>query len=239
MKEQTAIVTGGNSGIGKAIATRLAEAGWRIIVAGRREEKNREVADNLNRKYAGEVMPMRADVSEEEDCQTLVKKAQSAWGRLDLLVNNAGIGPSSTTMAEGRTEDLERVMRTNVYGPFWCSKHAWNLLDKNEPDARTGVRGSIIHVASLCSVDAWAGIGFYAMSKHALLALSKTLSDEGTERAIRSTAICPALVATPMNDPEDNNAITPDDIAGTVMYLLSLSSNAWPTELVINRRGAD
>lgn len=239
MNKKTAIVTGGNSGIGKAIATRLAEAGWRVLIAGRREEKNREVADELNGKYSGEVIAMRADVSEEGDCQSLVEKAEAAWGRLDLLVNNAGISASSPTIAEGRTEDLEKVMRTNVYGPFWCSKYAWKLLEKNEPDAATGVRGSIIHIASLCSVDAWAGIGFYAMSKHALLALSKTLSDEGTERAIRSTAICPALVATPMNDPADNDAITPDDIAGTVMYLLSLSSNAWPTELVINRRGAD
>ena len=130
-------------------------------------------------------------------------------------------------------------MQTNLYSAYWCSREAWSLLAANEPDPETGMRGSIIHTSSLCGVDAWAGVGLYAMSKHGMMALSKALNDEGVDKRIRSVALCPALVATPMSGAGRDEAITPDDIAGTVMHLLSLSAAAWPTEIVLPRRGAD
>jgi len=238
-KDKTCIITGGNSGIGRATALALAEKGVRLIIAGRTRERNEEVVSDIKHAFGTEALPMETDVSREEDCLRLIEKARDHWGKLDILVNNAGIGVPSPSIAESRTEDLEKVMRTNVYSAFWCSKAAWPLLKANEPDVKTGVRGSIINVSSICGVDAWAGIGLYAMSKHAMLALSKTLNDEGASTAIRSVAICPALVSTPMTGAASGEAIDPDDIAGIAVHLLTLRSMAWPTEYVVYRRGAD
>lgn len=237
--DKTAIVTGGNSGIGKAIAASLAKEGTRLIISGRRSERNEAVAAELKEQFGAQVIPVTADVSNEEDCLRLVSTAEKEWGRLDILVNNAGIGVSSPSIAESKTDDLEKVMRTNVYSAFWCSRAAWPLLKANEPDPESGVRGSIINIASLCSVDAWAGVGLYAMSKHAMLAMSRTLSDEGVNEAIRSVALCPGMVATAMTGAGRDEAMQPENIAKTAMYFLSLSSMAWPREIVLDRRGAD
>lgn len=237
LSDKTAVITGGNSGIGAAIAGSLAQAGASLVIAGRTTGRNEAVADSLHKRHGVKVVPVTADVSREADCKELVKRARDQFGRLDILVNNAGIGGGGR-IAETTTEDLERVMRTNLYSAFWCSRAAWPLLEANPPDPQTGLRGSILHVSSLCGVDAWAGVGIYAMSKHGMVALSRALADEGVEPRIRSCAICPALVATPMTGADESDAIAAGDIAAAAMHLLSLSSNAWPREYVINRRSA-
>lgn len=237
--DKTCIITGGNSGIGRATAHALAAQGSQLLITGRTRERNNTVVSEIKEAFGSEVFSMEADVSREEDCRMLVEKARDLWGRLDILVNNAGIGVPSPSIAESRTEDLDKVMRTNVYSAFWCSQAAWPLLQANQPDPETAVRGSIINIASLCGVEAWGGVGLYAMSKHAMVALSKTLNDEGAKAAIRSVAICPALVSTPMTGAASGEAIQPEDIAKIVVHLLTLSSMAWPQEYVVHRRGAD
>ena len=109
---------------------------------------------------------------------------------------------------------------------------------KNELSREHGLRGSIINISSVCGLDSWEGVGLYGTSKHGMMGLTRSLAAEGAEDGIRVAAVCPAMVSTPMTEVSGPDYITPEDIAGTVAYLLSLSPAAWTREIVVNRRGA-
>jgi NAD(P)-dependent dehydrogenase (short-subunit alcohol dehydrogenase family) len=237
LQGKNAVITGGNSGIGKAVAFALAEAGCQVVIAARRAEENKKIAGEIGEKTGASVIAVTADLSLEEDCKRLIQTAIEETGRIDILVNNAGIG-GGDSVEKTDTKIFDRVMKTNLYGPFWCSREAFPHLRKNSVDAATGLRGSIINIASLAGKEAWAGQATYSCSKFGLMALTQALADEGVEHLIRTTAICPALVATPMTEVSGPDYLSPEDIAATALYLLHLSAAAWPTEIVLPRRGA-
>ena len=232
-----AIVTGGNSGIGEAIARMLGGRGYTVVVAGRRSAENERVAATISDAGPGRGIAFETDISDEADCMRLIETTCGSQGRLDLLVNNAGImrkGP----LVESSSEDFDLVMRTNLYATFWCSREAFRYMQDQATDDPFALRGGIINIASLCGVDAWAGTGTYSASKHGVMGLTRAAADEGADKRIRVAAICPAMVATAMTDASGPEYIDPEDIATTVAYLLDLSSAAWPTEIVVPRRGA-
>lgn len=237
-QKRIALVTGGNSGIGEAIAKFLAARHFTVVVAGRRQEENERVVDEIASAGGPPAQARTADVSREEDCLQLIRDCQSDHGRLDLLVNNAGIGGKGT-LVETTSEDFDRVMKTNLYGPYWCAREAFRLMQEQEPDRESKLRGSILNISSVCGLDAWAGVGMYAASKHGLVGLTRALAEEGGEAGIRVAAICPALVATPMTGVSGDDYLSPKDIAVTVGYLLDLGPAAWPREIALPRRGAE
>lgn len=232
-----AIVTGGNSGIGEAIVHLLVKRGYAVAVAGRRADANQRVVDAAQAEGPGEAWPVQADVSEEADCLRLINETVDNRGRLDLLVNNAGIGGFGP-IAETTSDDFDRVMKTNLYSAYWCSREAFRLMAKQGSDGYS-LRGSIVNMSSVCGVDAWSGSAIYSTSKHGMQGLTRALADEGADALIRVAAICPAMVATPMTGREGPDFIAPEDIAKTLGYLLDLSSAAWPREIIVERRGAD
>lgn len=232
-----AIVTGGNSGIGEAIVHLLVKRGYAVAVAGRRADANQRVVDAAQAEGPGEAWPVQADVSEEVDCLRLINETTDSRGRLDLLVNNAGIGGFGP-IAETTSDDFDRVMKTNLYSAYWCSREAFRLMAKQGSDGYS-LRGSIVNMSSVCGVDAWSGSAIYSTSKHGMQGLTRALADEGADALIRVAAICPAMVATPMTGREGPDFIAPEDIAKTLGYLLDLSSAAWPREIIVERRGAD
>lgn len=233
-----AIVTGGNSGIGEAIARMLGQRGYRVVVAGRREDENQRVARDIDEAGPGSGIPVVADVSEEKDCLELVQGTLEREGQLDLLVNNAGIGGMGP-IVETDTKTFDQVMKTNLYSAYWCSREAFRWMKDRQPASFEQLNGSIINISSVCGVDAWSGTAIYAASKHGMIGLSRALADEGGEAGIRVAAICPAMVATPMTEVSGPEYIQPEDIATSVGYLLDLSPAAWPRELVAPRRGAN
>ncbi len=235
LEGKVALVTGGNSGIGRAIANALAAAGVRVIVAGRREDANRKVVGELRENHGIDAEAMTADVAVESDCVGLIAQTRERFGRLDILVNNAGIGGWGT-IAETSTADFDRVLKTNLYGAFWCAREAFRAMSEN-PE-QDGIRGSIVNISSIAGKEAWSGTGTYSVSKFGMMALTQSLADEGKPLGIRATAVCPALVATPMTGASRKEALLPEDIAKTVLYLLRLSPAAWPAEIALPRRGA-
>jgi 3-oxoacyl-[acyl-carrier protein] reductase len=236
-KRPVAIVTGGNSGIGEAVVHHLVKRGYAVAVAGRRNEANQRVAGEASGAGAGEAWPIQTDVSREEDCLRLVKETAVSRGRLDLLVNNAGIS-GFAPITETNSETFDRVMKTNLYSAYWCSREAFRIMKEQVAEEQT-LRGSIVNVSSVCGVDAWSGSAVYATTKHGMQGLTRALADEGADAMIRVSAICPAMVATPMTGREGPDYIAPEDIAKTLGYLLDLSPAAWPREIVVARRGAD
>ena len=233
LKGKIAVVTGGNSGIGLATSAALAQAGCNLVVAGRRQTKNQAVANDLAQKFNVQTHAVEADVSREEDCVWLIQEAVAKFGSVHILINNAGIGGGGR-LADTTTEDFDRVLKTNLYGTFWCARTAYSQMKRNKNDPR----GVIINVSSLAGKHAWSGTGTYSASKFGIIGLTQALADEGKADHIKAIAICPAMVATPMTGASGPDYLQPEDIAKTVIYLLSLSPAAWPREVVLERRDA-
>jgi NAD(P)-dependent dehydrogenase (short-subunit alcohol dehydrogenase family) len=233
MTGKVAVVTGANSGIGLAVATALADEGWNIVISGRRQDKNEAAATVLAREFKVQTLAVQTDVSREADCERLVQEAIAKFGAIHLLINNAGIGGGGR-ITKTSTEDFDRVLKTNLYGTFWCSRAAYREMKRNPGDPR----GFIINISSLAGKQAWSGTGTYSASKFGVNALTQALADEGKADRIKAVAICPAMVATPMTGVSGVDYLQPEDIAQAVLYLLRLSPAAWPTELVLERRDA-
>lgn len=233
LKGKCAAITGGNSGIGLAIAEALARQGVNLALCGRREAQTRQQAERLMERYCTDVLAVRADVSREGDCIRFMDTTREHFGRLDILVNNAGIYGGSE-VAEMDSEAFERVMNTNLYGALWCARRAMQLMAENELHA--GLRGYILNISSICGKESWAGHAAYSASKHAMMALNAALADEGKVPRIKSTAICPAMVVTPMTGVTGEDYLKPEDIAEVVSMLFRLSPACWPTEIVLPRR---
>ncbi|CAI9086141.1 NAD(P)-dependent oxidoreductase [Candidatus Methylacidiphilum fumarolicum] len=227
-----AIVTGANSGIGKEIAYALSASGASVVIASRRMELNQQVALEIETKTFAKTLPLEIDVSKEESCIRLITETVNCFGRIDILVNNAGIGIYAP-LDELSTLSFDRMLKTNLYGTFWCSREAFKQMKKQQ----TG--GYIINISSLAGVEAWANTAGYSASKFGVMGLTKAMADEGKRYNIKVTAICPGMVATPMTGVEGVFYIQPEDIAQTVLYLLSLSEACWLTEIVIPRKGAE
>ena len=233
LRGKTAIVTGGNSGIGLAISTALAQAGMNVVVAGRRQNQNESVARDLAQRHGVKTDACSTDISQEADCERLMKRAIDRFGSIHLLINNAGVG-GGDRIEKTSTADFDRVLKTNLYGTFWCSRAVYPYLRKNSGSPR----GAIINICSVAGKQAWSGSGTYSASKFGVLALTQALADEGKEHDIKAAAVCPAMVATPMTGVSGPDYLQPEDCAETVLYLLRLSPAAWPTEIVLERKGA-
>ncbi len=181
---KTAIVTGGGTGIGLAIARRYCEEGATVLICGRREDRLRKAAETPG--GTGRILPVRADVTLEEDIQTLVLRAEEETGRLDILVNNAGLMRFGK-LDEVDTGQWELLLKTNAWAP-------WRFMVAALPAMKRAGGGSIINISSLAGIKAFPGSGLYCMSKAALQTLSQVMAMEAASAGIRVNAICPALV---------------------------------------------
>ncbi|HXX76167.1 MAG TPA: SDR family oxidoreductase [Nitrospiraceae bacterium] len=232
---ETAIVTGSSSGIGKAIALRYAGEGAKVIVAARRVELCEQTVAKI-RQAGGEGVAVQTDVTDERQVDALIQDAVRRYGRLDILVNNAGIF-GGRRLAETTTAAFDEVMNVNLRGTFFCCRAGFKQMKKQGG-------GVIINMSSVAGVQAWAGTGTYSASKHAVMALTKSLGDEGRQCNIKVSAICPAGVADELVDAsaEDiirSEKISPWDIAETAVYLATLGPYAVVQQVVLDRLGAD
>lgn len=232
---KTAIVTGSSSGIGKAIALRFADEGAKVVIAARRVKLCEQTVAQI-RRAGGEGVALQTDVTDEGQVAALMQETVRRYGRINILVNNAGIF-GGRRLAETTTAAFDEVMNVNLRGTFFCCRAGFRQMKKQGG-------GLIINMSSVAGVQAWAGTGTYSASKHAVMALTKSLADEGRQFNIKVSAICPAGVADELVDasPEDilrSEKISPWDIAETAVYLATLGPHAIVRELVVDRLGAD
>ncbi len=224
--EKAAIVTGGSSGIGLAIARMLRDEGYGLTLVSRTAEKVEAAAVELD------ALAVPADVSIEDDCERVLAAHTERHGRLDVLVNSAGIGIG------GRIEDmtakqLDLQLGVNLRGLFLLTRGAIPLLRES--------RGQIVNLASIAGTLATPGLAAYGATKAAVIALTRTLNEELDGDGIRAVALCPAFVDTPMaawaGIPSEE-MIQPKDCAELVRAVLRLSPAARVPQIVIERVGS-
>ena len=219
---KVAIVTGGASGIGLATALRLGREGARVVVADHDEAKARAAADAVRAAGAPDAIASACDVGVEADVARAVDAAIAAFGRLDVVVNNAGV-MIFKPIEEHVEDDLLKVLRVDLFGAFWFTKQAFL---KCRPGA------AIVNVSSIHAVETSPLVAAYAAAKAGLLSLTRSASIEGKPKGIRVNAVLPGAIETPMLrenpnvksgaevlDPADIGQ--PEDIAAAVAWLAS------------------
>ncbi len=187
-KGKTVLITGGGSGIGRASAVRFASEGAAVCIAGRNRNTLLAAAASMD-NLSGDVFPLQGDVSSAAGCRTIVEKAVDKTGRIDILVNSAGVWEED--LAENVTEEVwDRIIDINLKGTFFMCRYAIPWLKETE--------GSIINIGSDSGMIGNGGGAVYCASKGGVTLLTKTLAVELAQDGIRVNAVCPGDVMTPM-----------------------------------------
>jgi NAD(P)-dependent dehydrogenase (short-subunit alcohol dehydrogenase family) len=224
--ERAALVTGGSSGIGLAIARMLQEEGFDLTLVSRQQEKIEAAAAELG------AFAIAANMADPDDCARAVAEHQERFGRLDVLVNSAGVGIG------GLVEDLDlkkldMQLDINLRGLFLVTQAAIPLLRES--------RGWIVNLASIAGTLPTPGLATYGATKAAVIALTRSLNAELDAAGVRAIAICPGFVDTPMaqwSGLEQEEMIRPEDCAEVVRMCLRLSPTARIPQVVIERMGS-
>ena len=232
LKEKNGIVTGGGSGIGKAIAKGLVQAGAELVIAGRNREKLEKAAKEI-RNFGGPVIPLQVDLTRMEEIKRLVDRTVKEFGKIDFLFNNAGI--IRRTPPEDCTEkDWDEVLDINLKGPFFLAQAVARVMISQKR------KGKIINLSSLTAVQGGKRLPAYAASKGGLNQLTKAMANDWAKFNILVNAIGPGWVKTELTGPlrEDKERYAeilsriplgrwadPEDLAGITIFLASDASD--------------
>ncbi|MGH2833083.1 MAG: SDR family NAD(P)-dependent oxidoreductase [Solirubrobacteraceae bacterium] len=237
MAQRAAIVTGASSGIGLAIARVLAEEGHGVTMAARRAEKLDSAVKEL--QQAGfDVHAVAGALSEESEIQKVVAAHRERYGRLDVLVNNAGVGIGAP-VGEIQTKYLDMQLSVNLRSIVLFYRECHDLLLAAAAEHNNAL---VINTASIAGKHGVPWTSVYAASKHGVVGWTDSMNKELSTQGIKSTALCPALVDTPMTDyakgmvpPEQ--MIRTEDIAESVRFLLRTSPTCIVPEIMFTRPG--
>ena len=233
LQGKVAIITGGTSGIGRDTAVLFAEAGAKVVVAGRREAEGNETVD-LIRKAGGVGLFVQTDVSKARDIEALVRTSVEKFGRVDTAFNNAGIEGNWRPIVDQSEEEWDHVININLKGVWLCVKHEIQQMLKQ------GGGGTIVNMSSVAGLMGAPAAAPYCASKHGVIGLTRTAALEYAKQKIRVNAVCPAVIETPMEqrlfgEPEAHKYAlsmhpigrlgTPREIAEAVLWLCSERSS--------------
>ena len=216
LEGKVALITGASQGLGKALALAFAREGARVVVNARSEESVRPIAGEVEEAGA-EVLAVAADVSKDSDVKRLVDETVERFGRIDVVVNNAGLLGPRVAIADYPEDEWRRVIDANLTGPFLVSRAAIPHLSEG---------ASIINLVSGVSVEGRAEWGAYSVSKFGLEGLNQILAAELAERGVRVNAVDPGGMRTDMRAaayPEEDpqTRITPEENTAVFIYLAS------------------
>lgn len=247
LKGKTAVITGGNSGVGAATALLFARSGANVVISARRQAALEEVAEKIKAE-GGNVLTVPTDISKDEDCKSLMKAAVDAFGRIDILVNNAGVLDTGLAPVD-KFDDVEtqKVISINQIGTMQCIRAALQYMTEG---------ASIVNVASVAGVNGGGGAA-YVSTKSAIIGITKHTALLLADKYIRCNAVCPGTIVTPMTmnmKPEALDMrmmgamskhadlkIRPcmaDDVANIIGFFASDDSKALTGQVVVSDFGA-
>lgn len=189
---RAALVTGGGRGIGRAICLALAAQGYDVAVNYAASSAAAEKTAEDCRAYGVQAVTLQADVTDPAACQTLVDTAAKTFGRLDVLVNNAGV-TADKLILRMQEEDFDKVINANLKGAFFCCKAACKLMMRQR-------YGRIVNISSVVGLHGNAGQANYAASKAGLIGMTKSLAKEFAARGVTVNAVAPGFIGTDMTD---------------------------------------
>jgi NAD(P)-dependent dehydrogenase (short-subunit alcohol dehydrogenase family) len=228
LEGKVAVITGGNAGIGEAVAKRFAEEGASVVVTGRRQPELDRVV-KIIRQNNGKVLAVAGSVTDEGHAKDVARKAIDSFGRIDILVNNAGVGDFGKRLHEIDDATWNTVFDINLTGVFRMTRAIVPQMLKQQS-------GSIVNISSVASLAGIPGLSVYAASKGGLDALTRALAIDYAKDGIRCNVVNPGLIDTPMAAPLMANterlqsllsqyairrAGTPEEVANMVLYLAS------------------
>ena len=226
MNNKVAIVTGGSRGIGRSICEKLASKGVHLVINYTSRQEDAQETARLCKEQGVQVLLVKADVGNYEDCQNLFLEALKINGKIDILVNNAGITRDNLILRLSEKDYLD-VIQTNLNGSFYCMKLAAAHMIKNR-------QGRIINISSVVGVKGNAGQVNYAASKAGVIGMTKSLAREIASRGITVNAVAPGMIETEMTKVLDAGVIqklqeeipmkrggSPQDVANAVIFLAS------------------
>ena len=234
LEGRTALITGSTRGIGKAIATRMAEHGARVTASSRKPEACEQTAEELNLKFGkGTAIAVPCNVFHKDQLEDLVARTRAAFGAIDILVSNVGVNPHFGPLLDISDSAFERIWRCNVTANLWLSKLV-------APGMQSRGYGRIVLISSYVGQMAHDKIGAYGMSKAAEIQMARNLALEYGRDGITANAVCPGLIKTGFSralwsDAEsrksflDTTALgrmgAPDEVAGLVVFLASAAGS--------------
>jgi len=238
LAERAALITGASSGIGLAIARALGEDGYALTVSARRPEKLEAAAEDL-RSGGLEVSSAPANMVNEEEVVFLVDSHRERYGRLDVLVNNAGVG-IGTEIGSIETKHLDMQIGVNLRSYIIATREALAML--KEAGGEHG-KALVVNTASVAGKWGQGWISVYSATKAGVVGFSQATQREVDGAGVQVTAFCPGLVDTPMTEwardsVEQQNMIQPEDIAEGVRFLLATTPNCRIPEIIFSRMGS-
>jgi NAD(P)-dependent dehydrogenase (short-subunit alcohol dehydrogenase family) len=232
-----AIVTGASSGIGFEIAKVLGEEGYGLTLASRRLEKLESAAERLASE-GFELQALDANVANEEEIQKVVNAHRERYGRLDVLVNNAGVGVGAA-VAEMQTKRIDMQLDINLRSIFLFYRECIAMLREAAAEHKNAL---VVNTSSISGKHGEGWLSVYSATKHGVVGFTEAMNKEISSEGIKSTALCPAFVDTPMTDfvkeqvPAEQ-MIRPQDIAESVRFLLRVSPACVVPEITFVRPG--
>jgi len=241
LQDKIALITGSTRGLGRAIAEQLAKEKAKVIITGTTADKAKETAEFIAKNYEIETTGLSIDVTSENSVKEVVNATIKQYGRIDILINNAGITRDARLMMM-KAEDWEIVLKTNLTGAFNCTKLvSKRMLQQNS--------GRIVNITSVVGIMGNIGQANYAASKAGLIGLTKTTAKELAERNITVNAIAPGYIQSDMTDVLSDDVSkkmlslipmgfygNPEDVADAVLFLVSNKSR-YITGQVLNVDG--
>lgn len=223
----TALITGATSGIGEASAFTLAKLNYRLIVTGRRADRLQKLCDLLKREYQCEAYPLVFDIRQNSDTLAALNSLPADWKRIDLLVNNAGLASGFGPIHEGKWENWEQMIDTNVKGLLFISRQIIPQMVERKS-------GQIINISSIAGVEVYENGNVYCASKHAVAAITKAMRIDLVKHGIKVSSISPGAVETEFSlvrfDGDADKAkkvyqgivpLTAKDIADTLEFIVT------------------
>ncbi len=226
MKDQVYLITGGSSGIGKATAKHLIAQGAKVAITGRDKQKLNDASEELG------AYSIHADVTQDKDIDRMFEDVLSHFGRLDGLINNAGIGGAWKELDELTREDLDAIYQTNVYGAMLVGAKAAGIFKKQQS-------GAIVNIASTAGLKGFAKGTVYASSKFALRGMTQCWQAELRPHNIRVMLVNPSEVTTAFGQenreerPDEAKKLTSDEIAHTIVTQLSMDPRGFVPEVTV------